>query len=446
MNEKSIIGIDPDSSGFQCALRRINQEKPEFKFFHYNEKDLSAFEKWINKQQDVIIAIEGRDGYCRPLEQFLRAEQIQFYSFSARQVAKAKDAYIGQHKTNEIDALAVADLALSQSLKGLLEKNKCIWFPKDGMRDLTRYYEYVSKHQTEETNQFWKLLRDHVYPVYAYFSGKDLESPYSQLTLPEGFIVLLTHEPDMMEWSKLTKQKRSKLLGRLSTGSWFADMKKIAKGMGSLSPISKMLLQQAANRLILSRRQKKELMRQMSDQYSNDPFVKALTELKGIGTIISTQITSEIIDIRRFANNNKLASYCGLGRLQHSTGKNKDERKLKAYNRRLKNAFMNAAMYFVIHNPENHLTGYYRNLLKKGMTRVEAYKRVARALVRKVYQILKSVALELEKGEEDVAKGSNGLNGDSHQSNTCLSPDNDYRIIADKMSSQIEVKQRVNSP
>jgi hypothetical protein len=91
---------------------------------------------------------------------------------------------------------------------------------------------------------------------------------------------------------------------------------------------------------------------------------------------------------------------------------------------------MTAARNYVHYNPDSHLAGCYRNLVKAGMDPVEANKRVARALVRVIFKKLSSLVQEagvenpveeiLKAGESDMASGS--LRSDrSHKSNISLS-------------------------
>jgi hypothetical protein len=91
---------------------------------------------------------------------------------------------------------------------------------------------------------------------------------------------------------------------------------------------------------------------------------------------------------------------------------------------------MTAARNYVLYNPDSHLAGYYRNLVKAGMDPMEATKRVARALVRVIFRTLSSLVEKAEgeqlseqnrkEGESDMASGS--LRSDrSHESNISLS-------------------------
>jgi hypothetical protein len=92
---------------------------------------------------------------------------------------------------------------------------------------------------------------------------------------------------------------------------------------------------------------------------------------------------------------------------------------------------MTAARNVVFFNPDSHLAGYYRNLVKAGMSPLAATKRVARALVRVIYRKLSSLLVtveaahaptgdEQEEGESGMASGST-RSGQSHTSDISLS-------------------------
>ena len=142
--------------------------------------------------------------------------------------------------------------------------------------------------------------------------------------------------------------------------------------------------------------------------------VQNLKRTRGIGTIIGSGLIAEMIDVRRFPSEDNLASYSGLGRVEDKTGERESTKRARKYNRRLKDLFMTAALKVVQFDPNSHLAGYHRNLVKKGMEPTEATKRVARALVRVIYRELmalieanadRQTAEAEEKGQSGVASG-----------------------------------------
>ncbi|MGQ9617329.1 MAG: transposase [Spirochaetota bacterium] len=125
-----------------------------------------------------------------------------------------------------------------------------------------------------------------------------------------------------------------------------------------------------------------EIRRMIEELTKDNKAVKTLEQHRGIGIMIASTLAAEIVDIRRFIKEDNLASYTGLVKREYKTGKNEKEISNCFFNRRLKNAFMTAARNYVLFNPDSHIAGYYRNLVKSGMKKIEARKRVARSLVR----------------------------------------------------------------
>jgi hypothetical protein len=116
------------------------------------------------------------------------------------------------------------------------------------------------------------------------------------------------------------------------------------------------------------------------------------------------------------------------------------------FNHRLKDTFMTAARNVVLYNPDSHLAGYYRNLVKAGMAPMEATKRCARALVRVIYRQLSALIKDEEpapqkaeeKGEGDMASGS--LRSDQgHTSN--ISPSSPA-VINPKITNPVGARTR----
>jgi len=90
---------------------------------------------------------------------------------------------------------------------------------------------------------------------------------------------------------------------------------------------------------------------------------------------------------------------------------------------------MKTALNLVHYNSDSHLAGYHRNLVKRGMSSMQANKRVARALVWVIYRELSALVEVNSKGEagEDRKRGESEVaNGRSRRdrsqvSNTSLS-------------------------
>ncbi len=419
---RDAIGIDPDSQQYVCMYVKAEDWKTERKAFPVTTSGLDNLIEWTRSKNDPIIAIEGSNGQSKPLEKVLRKESMTYYSFKARDVEQKRKSQLPAGKNNEKDAHAAALLALEREMNGSLEKWRRVYPVDSELQTITRKYESVSGRITEEISGLWKLLCEASPDVYLFLSGKNMETDNRRNVLNSaGVLNLLCNCPDLSQWRRLSAEKMKELMGG---GSYRGRDKTIAglqviaqRILGVAGPIS-MMIRQSAENIILLKGHKEEMKKILDNLAESREAVRVLAYdesngngLKGIGVITASTMIAEIIHINRFVKEDSLALYAGFGMVEDETGKkNRGERKKMKhthdYNRRLKNAFMNAAKNFVHWNPDHHISGMHRNLIKNGMSRLEANKRVARALVRKIFRILKDYESEnIRKMEENgVAK------------------------------------------
>ena len=152
------------------------------------------------------------------------------------------------------------------------------------------------------------------------------------------------------------------------------ELQKLSRSFVPVPAAICLMIKNAADQILMLRHQQSEIKKMLEILTKENRAVKKLSERKGIGILTSSTFIAEIIDIRRFAKNDNLASYSGLGRREYKTGISETEYANHFFNQRLKNAFMTAAKNFVIFNPDSHLAGYYNNLVKGGMKKLDARK------------------------------------------------------------------------
>ena len=426
------IGIDPESKGYVCYLVDSGNERTVRKRFLITVPDLEELVRWVGKQGEVIVAVEGSNGHSRPLEKALREAGIVFYSFRPSDVNKFRKAVLGQNKNNDKDAESVARYALALQAQGKLEQFRRVWFADDPLRLLTRSFERKNKELTAELNRLWKLLRLASPDLYLALGGFNPEVEISENVLQnQGILSLLEQKPDLSEWKDLSSADFAEAMG----GVQYRGRAKLIEALQKLSPVFSLVPHPVSLMMRNSAQTIRQIKGQMSDMKrmiaritAENPAVKALTEYRGIAVITAATMVAEIIDIRRFVNDDRLASYVGLGRSEYATGDRSMMLRSQQFNHRLKDIFMTAAGNFVRYNPDSHLAGYFRNLVKKGMKPNEARKRVARALVRTIFKKLKSLlgdSLEQDKrSESDMASGLDSRGDLCRMSNIPLSTPN----------------------
>jgi hypothetical protein len=121
-----------------------------------------------------------------------------------------------------------------------------------------------------------------------------------------------------------------------------------------------------------------------------------LETMPGIDTVTSSALISEIGDIHRFANSDKLARYAGIAPIKMGSGGKETMKKTKQGNRKLYDVFYNLAVQQVQEckgskiprNPVFYL--YYNQKLKEGKSKSQALLCIMRRLVRIIYGMMKN--------------------------------------------------------
>jgi len=432
MRESNAIGIDPDSQGFVCAHVKPSEKRVATKGYLTTDADLRSFLQWVKGEKNVVVAIEGSNGLSKPIEKALREAEVIFYSFKPADTDKFRKAVLGQNKNNKKDAESVARYALALEAQGKLERYRRVWFVDQELQLLTRAYERNSQELTAEANRLWKVIRLASPDFYLALRGGHPEVELGEKVLKShGVLTLLSSKPDFGEWKHLCDEELLEATGGRNR-KWriklIQELRKVMGNFTSISPALALIIRSSAQKIERLKHERIEITKILDVLTKDRAAVQALQETRGISTITSATMIAEIVDIRRFPREDSLACYCGLGMREHSTGESVRMVPTELFNHRLKDAFMTAAWNVVRYNPESHIAGYHRNLVKAGKSPLAATKRVARALVRVIYRKLSALSAttdaptedKLKEGESGMASGST-RSGQSHTSDISLS-------------------------
>jgi transposase len=116
--------------------------------------------------------------------------------------------------------------------------------------------------------------------------------------------------------------------------------------------------------------------------------LKALASLDGIGPIRAAEILAAVIEPKRFSTTGRYLAYCGLVRVEKTSGKKRYGTRKPHYNRTLKGIYNGAAMTAI--NGDGPIREYYDYLLSKGIAEHNARVAVARYIARLSLGIMKS--------------------------------------------------------
>jgi transposase len=415
---RDAIGIDPDSKGCQCAFVKSGEDKSEQKRFMATFDGMVNFIRWVKRKGDIIVAIEGSNGQSKPIEKALRAAEVVFYSFKPSDIDKFRKAVLGQNKNNKKDAESVARYAMALEAQGKLTNCKRVWSPDEELQALTRSYAQKTKESTRELNRLWKLLRVVSVDLYLALGGQHPEIDIKENILQnEGILSLLATNSNIYEWKSFSESDFLTAMGERNykgRKKLIVNLLKVSSSFKPISPAFCLLIKNTTTQIKLFKKHLNEIKSIINKLTKKNKAIQVLEKHKGIGILTASTIIAEIVDIRRFVKEDQLASYTGLGKREYKTGVSDKEIPNCFFNRRLKHVFMTAARNYVIYNPDSHLAGFYKNLVKSGMKKTEARKRVARALVRVFFRELYSL-IELKtldvidnkkiEGKNDMANG-----------------------------------------
>lgn len=203
------------------------------------------------------------------------------------------------------------------------------------------------------------------------------------------------------------------------------QLRRLAPSLPPISAAMALLIRSSAQQIQRLKAEQAEITKMLEELTRQNAAVQLLKQIRGIATRTAATMIAEIIDIRRLPREGNLACYSELGMREHSTGDSFRMVPMQLFNHRLKDAFISAARNFVLYNPQSHLSGYHRNLVKRGMSSLEATKRVTRALVRVIYRQLCALvaqqtdAPQADRNKEGEGEMANGLirSNQSHKSN-----------------------------
>jgi transposase len=338
-----------------------------------------------------------------------------------------------QNKNNAKDAESVARYAMALEGQGKLDQYRRVWFPDMELQLLTRRHKRLTEELTAEVNGLWKLLRYASPDLYLALGGKNPEVESNRKVLKsQGILNLLASSPDVGQWKNLSDEQILEAMGGDDYKGRRTLIRELRKVMDSFQPTSEsmaLLLRTSAQDIKRLKEELHVIERMLEKLTAENAAMQELCAMRGIATNTATKMIAEIIDIRRFAREDSLACYAGLGMREHSSGQTTNMVSSQLFNHRLKDAFMTAAKNVVNYNPDSHIAGYHRNLVKAGMSRLEATKRVARALVRVIYRRLSALTAQISEvgtkkgGETPGKRGESGMasgltrSGQDHVSN-----------------------------
>jgi Transposase/Transposase IS116/IS110/IS902 family len=310
------------------------------------EPALRALVDWAQAHQAALV-VDQSSGAAALLLQLCWDQQVPVGYLHGLAMARARDFYAGEGKTDPKDAFVLADVARAHP-------TRVVWLTPTAearaqLALLCGYDADLRADANRLTNRLRAVLSTY-WPALEQALGDRLDTP--------AVLALLGKYPS---GPALKGAGRTRLLKRLRTAharqpealvdrllAAVRDQPTAIVGATTAAQVVGELAAQLAR--VLERR--RTLGVEIAQAFFALPEAPLLQSLPGIGPRLGAQIAVEIGDIKRFPNAAQLAAYAGLGPTPRQSGTSlRGNRASHHGNHRLKHAFFQAAFASLRHAP-----------------------------------------------------------------------------------------------
>lgn len=357
----------------------------EFSITHEPEGFRQFFSR-IEKQErrfgcPVAVAMEGYNGYARPLDTLVRARDYRLFNINNLKLARFKEIFPGAAKTDPIDAR-----------KGLELFQICDHLPmaKDVLQEVRKtpqeneILKRLSRRRRRLVNERVRVLNNLQSDLHAVCPGL-LEITGEADNL--WFLNFLISTDDLRKLVRMREATIRKIPGIGKTyASVILQWQKQAQFSHDVEWVGEMI-QEDAVRVLELRDKIESLEAKMEDVALSSDIARTLATIPGFGAICTSELAGEIGTIDRFNNEASLALYLGMANLDNSSGKQKGSKPPRQVNARAKAAMMIA----VDRHRKKVLQSqrYYEKKRAEGKKHNQALRSLGRHLCRVIFKMLK---------------------------------------------------------
>ena len=393
------VSVDVGYRSHSVAIGLPNGEVlEEFEIAHRPEGFREFFSR-IEKHQrerecEVAVAMEGYNGYARPLDSLVRSRGYRLYNINNLKLARFKEIFPGAAKKDRIDARKGLELfQLSDHLplaKEVLQEVRGTPKENEVLKRLTRRRRRLVNERVRVVNNLQADLQ-------AVCPG------LLEITTEAGnqwFLNFLLSADSLPQLARLRKATLLKIpaVGR-KYASLIQDWQKRAHFSEEAVWVSEMI-QEDAKRCLELDEKVKTLETKIREVAKDSKIAKLLLSIPGFGPVCTTELAGEIGTVERFSKEGSLALYLGMSTLDNSSGKYQGTKAPKHVNTRAKAAMMIALDRHRKNVPESQT--YYEKKRAQGKKHNQAIRALGRHLCRIIYKMLKEereYQLRSEKGD-----------------------------------------------
>ena len=393
------VSVDVGYRRHSVAMGLLSGEVlEEFEIEHRLEgfqEFFSRIEKHNPKQgYSVAVAMEGYNGYARPLDSMVRQRGYRLYNINNLKLARFKEIFPGSAKSDRIDARKGLELF---QLRDHLPLAKEVLQEVSGTPQENEVLKRLTRRRRRLVNERVRVVNNLQTDLQAVCPGLlEITSEASN----QWFLNFLLSADTLPQLARLRK---ASLLKIPAVGRKYASLievwQKRAHFGAEVQWVSEMI-QEDAHRCLELEEKIKTLETKIKQVAKDSKIAKILISLPGFGPVCTSELAGEIGTIERFSKEGSLALYLGMSTLDNSSGKYQGTKAPKHVNTRAKAAMMTAIDRHRKYVPESQR--YYEKKRTGGKKHNQAIRALGRHLCRIIYKMLKEqreYQIRPEKGD-----------------------------------------------
>ena len=343
---------------------------------------------------EVAVAMEGYNGWARPLDSLVRQHGYRLYNINNLKLARFKEIFPGAAKKDRIDARKGLELF---QLRDHLPLAKDVLQEVTGTPKENEILKRLTRRRRRLVNERVRVVNNLQADLHAVCPG------LLEMTSDAGNQWFLNFLVSADTVSQLARLRKSTLLKIPAVGRKYASLivewQKRAHFSDEAHWVSEMI-QEDARRCLELDEKIKALENKIEEVAKSSTIAKLLSSIPGFGRVCTSELAGEIGTVERFPKEASLALYFGISMLDNSSGKYQGTKQPKHVNTRAKAAMMTAIDRHRKYVPESQK--YYEKKHAEGKTHNQAIRALGRHLCRIIFRMLKEqrpYQLRSEKGD-----------------------------------------------
>ena len=356
------FSITHTPAGFQFFFSRIEQQEHLYRL-------------------PVDVAMEGYNGWARPLDSQVQKHGYQLYNVNNLKLARFKEIFPAPAKSDLIDAHKMLELFQLQDhlplAKGVLQAVLPVPDVNQRLKRLTRRRRQLTNEKVVLQNRIQPDLQA-ICPTLLNITGS-VDNLW--------FLHFLTCRDDL---TKLVRLQTKSLLAIHGVGRSYlnqiCDWQKQAEFSDEVEEVGPMI-QEDARRLLTLMTSIKAMETKIEQQNKKSNYAQHIESIPGFGLVCSAELAGEIGTLERFPKQSSFSIYIGMAPLDNQSGAYHGTKSPKHVNTRARKAMMTAVCRHMACVPESR--AYYNKKRSEGKTHNKAVRALGRHISRVIWSMLR---------------------------------------------------------